>query len=141
MKAPIESPWRAGSASGELEPTNGTRPVPPRARAGAHGLGADESLTQREARHRRRGRLYAGAFLSVGGVVGIAALVAANRGGVEIDWIVGSTRISLAWIVLAATVVGWLAGIAMSVLFGYRTRALQHGKVAGSTPFPIRPPC
>jgi uncharacterized integral membrane protein len=41
---------------------------------------------------------------------------------VKIDWIFGSAHASLVWIVLAAAVLGWLLGIATSVLFRFRTR-------------------
>lgn len=105
-------------------PAAGATPVRPQ----APRSGVAESAKQRGARHRRRARLYLGAFVSVGSIVVLAALVGANREGVEIDWIVGSSRVSLAWIVLLTTVLGWLAGIAMALVFRYRTRAPAAGK-------------
>jgi len=41
---------------------------------------------------------------------------------VKLDWVVGSTHASLVWIILAAAVLGWLLGIATSIVFRYRTR-------------------
>jgi hypothetical protein len=41
---------------------------------------------------------------------------------VRLDWIVGSTRASLVWIILAATVLGWLLGIVIGIFFRYRTQ-------------------
>jgi len=41
---------------------------------------------------------------------------------VKLDWAVGSTKASLVWIILAAAVLGWLLGIATSVVFRHRTR-------------------
>ena len=49
-------------------------------------------------------------------------LIAANVRAVKLDWVVGSTHASLVWIILAAAVLGWLLGIATSVLFRFRTR-------------------
>ena len=49
-------------------------------------------------------------------------LIAANLRSVKLDWVFGSTHASLVWIVLAATVLGWLLGITTSILFRHRTR-------------------
>ena len=40
----------------------------------------------------------------------------------KLDWVVGSSRASLVWIILVATVLGWLLGITMSILFRNHTR-------------------
>jgi len=55
-------------------------------------------------------------------VIMLIGLAIANSRSVKLDWIVGSSHASLVWIVLAATVLGWVLGIATSVLFRYRTR-------------------
>ena len=55
----------------------------------------------------------------------LIALVVANTGRVKVSWVLGSTRQSLVWIILAAAIVGWLAGIVTSVLFRRRTRRTQ----------------
>jgi uncharacterized integral membrane protein len=60
--------------------------------------------------------------LLVGAVVILALLVAANARSVKVDWVVGSTDASLIWIILAAAVLGWLVGIATSVIYSHRTR-------------------
>lgn len=73
-------------------------------------------------RHGRRAGLYTWAVLAVAGLVVLIILVAANVRAVKIDWVVGSTHASLVWIILAAAVLGWLLGIATSVLFRFRTR-------------------
>ena len=83
---------------------------------------AGESRGERLGRQARRTRFYTGASLLVGAVVILALLVAANARSVKVDWVVGSTHASLIWIILAAAVLGWLVGIATSVVFRHRTR-------------------
>jgi uncharacterized integral membrane protein len=53
----------------------------------------------------------------------LVVLIAKNTRSVKLDWAVGSTHASLVWIILAAAVLGWLLGIATSVVFRYRTRS------------------
>jgi len=81
-----------------------------------------ESRGERLHRHGRRTRLYAWAFLLVVLLVVLVVLVAKNTRSVKLDWAVGSTHASLIWVILAAAVLGWLLGIATSVVFRYRTR-------------------
>lgn len=81
-----------------------------------------ESRGARLLRHGRRVRLYAWAVSFVALLVVLIVLIAANLRSVKLDWVVGSTHASLVWIILAATVLGWLLGITTSVLFRYRTR-------------------
>jgi uncharacterized integral membrane protein len=81
-----------------------------------------ESRRDRLGRHGHRARLYTWAVLLVALLVVLIALILANRRSVELDWVVGSTRASLVWIILVAAVVGWLLGIATSVVFRHRTR-------------------
>ena len=81
-----------------------------------------ESRGTRLVRHGRRARFYTWAVLFVALLVALVILIAANVRAVKLDWVLGSTHTSLVWIILAATVLGWLLGIATSVLFRYRTR-------------------
>jgi len=73
-------------------------------------------------RHGRRAGLYTWAVFAVAGLIVLIILIAANVRSVKLDWVVGSTHASLVWIILAAAVLGWLLGIATSVLFRFRTR-------------------
>jgi hypothetical protein len=41
---------------------------------------------------------------------------------VKLDWVIGSGEAALAWIVLVAAVLGWVLGIATSVIIRRRTR-------------------
>ena len=84
-----------------------------------------EVVEPRGDRFRRRGhraRLYAWAFGLVALLVVLIALIVANTGQVKLDWVVGTGHASLVWIILAATALGWLAGIATGALFRLRTR-------------------
>ena len=67
-------------------------------------------------------RLYTWTFLFVAFLIVLIVLIAKNTRSVKLDWAVGSTHASLVWIVLASALLGWLLGIATSVLFRYRTR-------------------
>jgi uncharacterized integral membrane protein len=99
-------------------PTASEQTVPSESRAAAPA----ESRTQRLVRHGRRTRLYTWAVLFVALLVVLVVLIAANLRSVKLDWVFGSTHASLVWIVLGATVLGWLLGMTTSVLFRYRTR-------------------
>jgi uncharacterized integral membrane protein len=81
-----------------------------------------ESRKQQVMRHGHRVRLYTWAALFIAALVVLIVLIAANVRSVKLDWVVGSTHASLVWIILAATVLGWLLGVATSILFRFRTR-------------------
>ena len=86
---------------------------------------AMEPVEARGARLRRHGHrtwLYTWAFALVALLVAVIALAAANTRQVKLSWVVGTGHASLVWIILAAAVLGWLLGIATSVVFRLRTR-------------------
>jgi uncharacterized integral membrane protein len=87
-----------------------------------------EPRGERVRRHRHRTRLYAWAFVVVALLVVVIALAIANTRQVELSWVVGTTHASLVWIILAAAVLGWLLGIATSVVFRLRTRRQRATK-------------
>ena len=88
----------------------------------AEGPPAAESRGQRAIRHGKRAGLYTWVFLLVALLVVLVALIAANTRAVKLDWVVGSTHASLVWIILATAVIGWLLGIATSVVSAHHTR-------------------
>jgi uncharacterized integral membrane protein len=93
-----------------------------------------EPVEARSARLRRRGRhagLYTWAFLLVALLVVVVALTIANTRQVKLSWVVGTSHASLVWIILAAAVLGWLAGIATSIVFRLRTRRRRSPAPAG----------
>jgi uncharacterized integral membrane protein len=84
-----------------------------------------EPLESRGARLRRHGHrtgLYAWAFALIALLVIVIALAVANTRQVKLSWLIGTSHASLVWIILAATVLGWLLGITTSVIFRLRTR-------------------
>jgi uncharacterized integral membrane protein len=84
---------------------------------------AAEGRRERLGRHGRRARLYTWATLLVVTLVVLVALIVANTRQVKVSWVVGDSHASLVWLIIVPALVGWLAGIATSVLFRRRTRA------------------
>jgi len=115
----------AGSASDEP-----TVPNTARARESAAAAAAASAPTQRpetRTRHLRRtahqGRLHIYAIVVVVLIAVLVALVATNTSRVHVDWLVGSSRVSLVWLVLVAAIIGWILGVLASVRFQWVTRA------------------
>ena len=94
-----------------------TTPVQPDAEPGSA-----ESRAHRFARHGHGARLYATVALLVAALVVLVALVVDNTRSVKLSWVFGSGHASLIWIILVSAIVGWLAGIATSILLRRRTR-------------------
>ncbi len=90
--------------------------------SGSEQLEAREARGDSLRRHARRTWLYTWAGAVVALLVILIALVIANTRTVEVDWVFGSSRQSLVWIILVAAILGWLLGIATSVIFRFRTR-------------------
>ena len=81
-----------------------------------------EARGARLRRHGHRAGLYVWAFALVALLVLVVALALANTHRVELSWILGEGDASLVWVILAAAILGWLLGIATSVIFRLRTR-------------------
>ncbi len=82
----------------------------------------EETRLQQVRRHAHRGWLYTWVGLVLAAAIILIALIVANTHRVELDFLVGTTRASLVWIIIVAALLGWLGGIATSVLFRRRTR-------------------
>ncbi len=82
-----------------------------------------EPPLERRGRRRRRARLYVTSFALVALVVVVVVLSAANTRQVKLSWAAGSADVSLAWVILAAGVGGWLLGVATVIVLRFRTRA------------------
>jgi uncharacterized integral membrane protein len=98
---------------------------------------APESRGDSLRRHARRTGLYAWAGALVALLVTLIALAVANTRTVEVSWVFGSTRQSLVWIILATAILGWLLGIATSVIFRFRTR--RRVSARGREKAPVAP--
>ena len=87
---------------------------------------AMETRGERFRRKAHRSGLYLYAFFSVALLVCLVALAVANSNRVEFSWVVGSSEVSLVWIVIFSAILGWLLGIVTSAVFRWRTRARRH---------------
>jgi len=87
---------------------------------------AVETRGERFRRKTHRTFLYLYAFFTVALLVCLVALAVANTDQVKFSWVVGSSTVSLVWIVLFTTILGWLLGIVTSAVFRWRTRARRH---------------
>jgi hypothetical protein len=52
----------------------------------------------------------------------VIALAVANTRQVKLSWVVLTSHASLVWVILVATILSWLLGIATSIVFPLRTR-------------------
>jgi uncharacterized integral membrane protein len=87
---------------------------------------AVETRGERFRRKVHRTGLYLYAFFTVALLVCLVALAVANTDQVEFSWVVGSSTVSLVWIVTFSAILGWLLGIVTSAVFRWRTRARRH---------------
>ncbi len=83
-----------------------------------------ESRTARAGRHGRRTALYLAAALSTVALVLLVILIVQNTGRVRVGWVFGHSRVSLVFLILFAAILGWIVGIATSIIFRRRTRRL-----------------
>lgn len=61
-----------------------------------------------------------------------APLAASNTAHVKVNWVFGSSHVSLVWLVLVAAILGWLLGLLASARFHWRTRAPRRRGGAAS---------
>jgi uncharacterized integral membrane protein len=87
---------------------------------------AAETRGERFRRKAHRSGLYLYAFSTLALLVCLVALAVANSHRVEFSWVVGSSEVSLVWIVIFSAILGWLLGIVTSAVFRWRTRARRH---------------
>jgi uncharacterized integral membrane protein len=81
-----------------------------------------ESRGARFARKAHRTRLYLYLGVAVALLVVLIALVIANTGHVKVSWVVGSSSVSLVWLVIFSAILGLLLGLVLGALFHWRTR-------------------
>jgi uncharacterized integral membrane protein len=89
----------------------------------AQSTRSGESRSGRRRRKAHRGRLHLYAFAAVALLAYVIALGATNTRHVKVDWVFGSSSVSLVWLVLFAAILGWLLGILITAAFRWRTRA------------------
>lgn len=119
----------ATSASGDVsDPAIDQPPGPDTARAresAAAAVGA-ETRAERFRRNARQGGLHAYAVGVVVLVGALIALAASNTADVKVNWLIGSSHVSLVWLVLLTAVIAWVLGLLASVRFQWLTRARRR---------------
>ena len=97
--------------------------------AAQHSAEADrETRRERSRRKAHRSRLHSYAILAVALVAFLIALAASNTAQVKVNWVFGSSNVSLVWRVLFAAILGWVLGLVATAAFHWRTREpRQHG--------------
>ena len=112
-------------------PMSGQPPVevPNTARAREAAATANGSETRGEHFRRKahRSRLHGYAIATVALGAFLIALAASNTAHVKVNWVFGSSHVSLVWLVLFAAILGWLLGLAATAAFHWRTRAPRRG--------------
>jgi uncharacterized integral membrane protein len=86
---------------------------------------AAEARSARAGRYPKRSYLYGWTVALLTPLVLIVILIAESTRRVKVGWIFGYSHVSLVFLVLFTTILGWLLGIATSVIFRRRTRALR----------------
>ena len=86
-------------------------------------LADSETQRARSRRKAHRSRLHAYGILAVALVAFLIALAASNTAHVKVNWVFGTSHVSLVWLVLFAAILGWLLGLAATAAFHWRTRA------------------
>ncbi len=122
LAADATSDAPTGAAGYELPAPNTAR-----ARESADATKTMETIPETRAgrlrRNARQGRLHGYAVAIVVLIAVLIALAATNTARVHVDWLFGSSRISLVWLVLVAAIIGWILGVLASVRFQWMTRA------------------
>ena len=103
-----------------------------RAREAAAAANGTETRAEHFRRKALRGRLHGYAIGAVALFVVLIALAASNTAQVKVNWLIGSSHVSLVWLVLAAAILGWALGLIASARFHWRTRAPRRQSGARS---------
>ena len=124
---------RAGHVQGpRRRPATGPPPNTARAREAAAAENGTETRSEHFHRKALRGRLHGYAIAAVALVAVLIALAASNTARVKVNWLVGSSHVSLVWLVLVTAIVAWLLGLLASARFNWRTRAPRRRSRARS---------
>jgi uncharacterized integral membrane protein len=120
------APAGANGVEGSTQATDGPEREGVPRQVPAESATAVETRGERFRRKAHRAGLYLYAFFTVALLVCLVALGVANTDQVEFSWVVGSSTVSLVWIVIFSAILGWLLGIVTSLVFRWRTRARRH---------------
>jgi uncharacterized integral membrane protein len=120
--APAVTPDTMTGPVSNGSPVGADSDLAPAQTSAATGYGT-ETRAEHFRRKALRGRLHGYAIGAVALAAVLIALAASNTGHVKVNWVFGSSHVSLVWLVLAAAIVGWLLGLIASARFHWRTRA------------------
>jgi uncharacterized integral membrane protein len=84
-----------------------------------------ESRLQRGVRYSHRTGLYLSLAIALATIVFLILLIARNTRHVKLDYVFGSTRAGLVWLVIISAITGWVLGIVTAFLIRRRTRWRQ----------------
>jgi uncharacterized integral membrane protein len=84
-----------------------------------------ESRLQRGVRYSHRTGLYLSLAIALATIVFLILLIARNTRHVKLDYVFGSTRTGLVWLVIISAITGWVLGIVTAFLIRRRTRPRQ----------------
>jgi uncharacterized integral membrane protein len=90
--------------------------------APAPRLEEEESRLQRSLRYGHQTGLYLTLALGIGAAVLLILLIARNTHQVKVDYVFGSSRARLIWLVVISAIIGWVLGIVTAFLVRRRTR-------------------
>ena len=82
----------------------------------------EETRFRRAVRHGHRGGLYVSLVVAIAVLVFLILLIARNTRQVKLDYVFGSTKAGLIWLIVISAIAGWVLGIVTSFLIRHRTR-------------------
>jgi uncharacterized integral membrane protein len=133
--APVDSPAPGVIPDRITGPVTNGSPVatdPAPAPAQASAVTDRETRGEHFRRKAHRTRLHGYAIVAVALVAFLIALAASNTAHVKVNWVFGSSHVSLVWLVLFAAILGWLLGLLASARFHWRTRAPRRQRGTSS---------
>jgi uncharacterized integral membrane protein len=86
-----------------------------------------ESRLHRGLRYSHRTGLYIALAVAVATIVYLILLIARNTRSVKLDYVVGSTKAGLVWLIIISAITGWVLGIVTAFLVRRRTRWRRPG--------------
>ena len=125
VPASAPPPGASSNATAEIpgDPSPGATPTTARAPEATAAANAPETGAARFRRKALRVRLHGYAITAVALVAIVIALAASNTARVKVDWLIGSSHVSLVWLVLVTAILGWALGLTTSARLHWRTRA------------------
>jgi uncharacterized integral membrane protein len=82
----------------------------------------DESRLHRGLRYSHRTGLYIALAIAIATLLYLILLIARNTRQVKLDYVAGSTKAGLVWLIIISAITGWVLGIVTAFLVRRRTR-------------------